>query len=97
MLVLAVVYTFPADRADEVERMFAELAVASRAEPGNIGYEVMRGGADARGTFVLFEKWRDQAALDIHMAEEHFVRLGVNGVRRLATSRSAVRGDLVGT
>lgn len=96
MLVLAVVYTFFEDRADEVEQMFAELAAASRAEPGNLGYEVMRGAGDARDTFVLFEKWRDQTALDVHMAEEHFVRLGLNGIRPLATSRSAVRGELVG-
>ena len=96
MLVLSVVYQFPEERADEVERMFAELAVASRAEAGNAGYEVMRGGEGARGTFVLFEKWRDQAALDTHVAEEHFVRLGVNGVRKLALSRSAVTGDVIG-
>ena len=94
MLVLGVTYTFPEDRADEVERLFAELAVASRAEPGNNGYEVMRGGADARGTFVLFEKWRDQAALDTHMTEEHFVRLALGRIRPLATSRTAVRGAL---
>ncbi|HEY4439802.1 MAG TPA: putative quinol monooxygenase [Candidatus Elarobacter sp.] len=96
MLVLSVVYQIPDDRADEVERMFAELGAASRAEPGNVGYEVMRGGDGARSTFVLFEKWRDQAALDTHMAEEHFVRLGVNGVRKIALSRSAVSGDLIG-
>lgn len=95
MLINAVVYTVPEDRADEVERMFAELAVASRNEPGCFGYEVMRGGEGARGTFALFEKWRDQAALDEHMAAEHFVRLGLNGVRPIATGRTAVKGALV--
>ena len=46
-------------------------------------------------TFVLYEKWRDQAALDAHYATEHFTRLGVNGVRPLATSRLAVKGTPV--
>ena len=95
MLVLSVVYTFPEDRADEVERMIRELGVASREEAGNVGYDVMRGGEGARGTFVLFERWRDQAAFDFHIATEHFQRLGANGIRPLATSRTAVKGTLV--
>ena len=44
---------------------------------------------------MLFEKWRDQAALDAHYATEHFKRLGANGIRPLATGRSAVKGTLV--
>jgi quinol monooxygenase YgiN len=95
MLVLCVVYTFPDDRADEVEPMFRALRDASRAEAGNVGYEVMRGGEGARATFVIFEKWRDRAALDFHLATEPFVRLGLNGFRPLAISRSAVQGELV--
>jgi quinol monooxygenase YgiN len=95
MLVNAVIYTVPDDKADEAENFLRELAVASRAEPGCLGYEVARGDEPDRGTFVLFEKWRDQAALDVHMQEEHFQRLGVNGFRRLATGRQAIKGSLV--
>jgi quinol monooxygenase YgiN len=92
MLINAVTYTFPADKADEVERLFRELRAASVREEGCLGYEVCRGDEDAPGTFVLYEKWRDQAALDAHYAMEYFTRLGVNGVRPLATSRQAVKG-----
>ena len=93
MLANAVLYTFPADKADQAADILRELGAASRAEPGCIGYEVAR---DDEGTaFVLFEKWRDQAALDAHYASEHFTRLGVNGLRVLATNRQAVKGSLV--
>ncbi len=96
MLINAVTYTFPPEKADEVERMLRELREASLREPGCIGYEVCRGDADAAGTFVLYETWTDQRALDAHMTEPHFVRLGVNGFRTLATSRVAVKGTPVG-
>jgi quinol monooxygenase YgiN len=95
MHVISVVYTFPEERAGEAEGIFQELALASRQEAGCLGYEVLRGGDGARATFCLFEKWRDQAAFDFHLATEHFQRLGVNGFRTFATSRNAVAGDLV--
>jgi quinol monooxygenase YgiN len=95
MLINAVTYTFPAETMDEVERLFKELRAASLQEPGCLGYEVCRGDADAPGTFVLYEKWRDAAALDEHYQQVHFVQLGLNGLRPLATSRTAVRGTPV--
>jgi quinol monooxygenase YgiN len=95
MLVNAVTYTFPEERADEVERLLRELGAASRRESGCAGFDVCRGDADNAGTFVLFEKWRDQAALDAHYATEHFKRLGADGIRPLASSRHAVKGTLV--
>lgn len=93
MLVNAVLYTIPEDRADEVAAILRELAVASRAEPGCLGFEAARG--EDGTSFVLYEKWRDQAALDAHYASEHFVRLGANGLRRLATDRRAVKGSAI--
>ena len=92
MLINAVTYTFPADEADEAERLFRELRAASLGEDGCRGYEVCRGDADAAGTFVLYEKWRDLAALEEHYQQVHFVQLGLNRLRPLATSRTAVRG-----
>ncbi|MGD0051635.1 MAG: putative quinol monooxygenase [Vulcanimicrobiaceae bacterium] len=89
MLINAVTYTFPAERADEAQRLFEQLAAASRTEPGCLGYLVARGIAD-RTTFVLYESWADQAALDVHYATEHFQRLGINGIRPLMASRQAV-------
>ena len=93
MLVNAVVYVFPPDRADEAERLLTELRRLSLAEDGCLGYEVAR--ANDEPAFALFEKWRDQAALDAHYATEHFVRLGTNGLRTFAEHRRAIKGTLV--
>jgi quinol monooxygenase YgiN len=95
MVVIAVTYRFPEERADEAAAILGELARASRLEDGCVGYEVARGGGDDRATFVLFEKWRDQAAVGAHQGAEPFVRLGLNGIRRFMTERRAVVGTLV--
>jgi len=95
MLINAVQYTFPVEQADKVARLFAELRAASLREEGCHGYEVCRGDADAPGTFVLYEKWADQAALDAHYEQDHFVRLGLNGLRPISLSRTVVKGTPV--
>ncbi|HEX3469262.1 MAG TPA: putative quinol monooxygenase [Candidatus Elarobacter sp.] len=95
MLVNAITYTFPVERADEVERILRELRAASLREEGCQGFDVCRVGDEAPGMFVLYERWNDQAALDAHYATEHFARLGTNGIRPLATSRQAFKGKPV--
>jgi quinol monooxygenase YgiN len=91
MIVNAVKYRFPADKADEAARLFAELRLASLEEAGCLGFVVARATGDPE-TFVLFEEYIDQAALDAHYTTGHFERLGRNGVRLLAESRLALRG-----
>jgi quinol monooxygenase YgiN len=86
MLVNAVLYTFPADKAEEAAQLLIRLRDGSRAEPGCITFDVSR-STDDPNVFVLYEEWRDQAALDEHYATEHFTRYGVNGVRALASNR----------
>lgn len=93
MLLNAVTYTFPAERADEAATLLSELRAASLREPGCLQYDVARGNDGT--TFVLFERWKDQAALDFHFETEHFKRLGVNGFRPFAISRVAVQGTPV--
>jgi quinol monooxygenase YgiN len=95
MLVNAVIYTFPADKAADAERMLIELRDASRAEPGCITFDVSRSIEDA-SVFVLYEEWHDQAALDIHYGTEHFARLGINGIRPLASARIGHRATSLG-
>ena len=95
MLINAVTYTFPEEKADEVERLFRELRAASLREAGCLGYEVCRGDADAPGTFVLYEKWADQAALDAHYEQVHFVKLGLSTLRPMSLSRHVVKGTPV--
>jgi quinol monooxygenase YgiN len=86
MLVNAVIYTFPADKVAEVERILIELRDASRAEEGCITFDVSHSVEDPLA-YVLYEEWKDQAALDIHYKTDAFERLGLNGIRKLASSR----------
>ena len=95
MLVNAVIYTFPAEKAADAERMLIELRDASRAELGCITFDVSRSIEDG-GVFVLYEEWNDQAALDFHYATEHFTRLGLNGIRPLASARIGHRCSSLG-
>jgi quinol monooxygenase YgiN len=41
--------------------------------------------------FALWEVYRDQQAIDAHLATEHFQRLVLNGVRPLALDRQIER------
>jgi quinol monooxygenase YgiN len=86
MIVNAVIYTFPAERADEAARLLTELAHTSLTEAGCDRFDVSRSNDDPR-VFVLYEHWADAAALSAHYETDHFKRLGVNGIRALAESR----------
>jgi quinol monooxygenase YgiN len=43
----------------------------SRAEPGNLDYQVLR-DPQTPGVFMLFERYADEAAFHAHLATEHF-------------------------
>jgi len=92
VLINAVTYMFPKDQADRAARLLRDLTVASRREPGCISYEVARGIEDPC-VFVLHERWTDRTALDAHYATEHFRRLGVDGIRTMASSRAAILAE----
>jgi quinol monooxygenase YgiN len=88
MLIVSIHYTFAPQDADKVEAIFRELRDASRKEEGVITFDVAR-SREKPNVFALWEEYRDQAALDAHVASEHFKRLALNGVRPLAQQRSA--------
>lgn len=88
MLIQSIHYTFAAEDADKAEALLRELRDASRKEEGVIAFEVGRSQAKPN-VFALWEAYRDKAALDAHMATEHFKRLAINGVRPLAQQRNA--------
>jgi (4S)-4-hydroxy-5-phosphonooxypentane-2,3-dione isomerase len=78
--------TVPKD-ADNVASLFRELRDASRKEPGVIEYQVARSPGKPN-VFALWEVYRDQEALNAHLASEHFQRLFVKGVRPLLQEQS---------
>lgn len=52
----------------------AELAAASRKEPGCLSYEPHRAAADP-AQFAIVERYRDEAAFKAHLSSEHFGRI----------------------
>ncbi|MEO6835538.1 MAG: putative quinol monooxygenase [Candidatus Tumulicola sp.] len=87
MLVQSIHFTFAPEDADKAEAILRELRDASRKEEGVIGFDVAR-SAEKPNAFALWEQYRDKAALDAHVASEHFNRLATHGVRQLALQRT---------
>jgi quinol monooxygenase YgiN len=71
------------DRAAEIA---AELAAATRGEPGCEAYVPCRDPEDPR-SFLFYEQYRDKAAFEEHGASEHFQRLAPGGLFALMESR----------
>jgi quinol monooxygenase YgiN len=86
MIVNAIIYTFPADDADRAAGLLRELRDSTRREPGCVRFDVAR-SIQNPWVFALYEEYSDEAALESHLASEAFNRLGINGIRKLATER----------
>ena len=52
-----------------------DLIELSRAEEGCISYTLYQDPND-RTTFLFFEEWKNQAAVDFHFSTEHFINFG---------------------
>ena len=59
---------------DTYHKLAAELVAASRKEAGCGGYESVQSLDDPR-VHTFIEHWKDQEAMDIHGASEHFTRI----------------------
>jgi quinol monooxygenase YgiN len=64
-------YWVRAGEEDKVARALREMVAPTRAEPGNLDYQVFRDPGQP-SLFVLFEKYADEAAFDAHRATPHF-------------------------
>jgi (4S)-4-hydroxy-5-phosphonooxypentane-2,3-dione isomerase len=92
MIVQSIHFTFAPEDADRADQMLRELSEASREEEGVAGFDVVR-SRENPNVFALWEQYRDQAAFDSHKMTEHFTRLVIGGVRKLARERNAVLGS----
>jgi quinol monooxygenase YgiN len=64
-----------AERVGEFESLQRELAdITHRTEPGTLVYDVLR-HRDAPHTYVVYARFRDQAAFDLHQAAPDHDRL----------------------
>jgi quinol monooxygenase YgiN/quercetin dioxygenase-like cupin family protein len=57
-------------RGSDLERELLALTVPTRAEPGNLAYDLYQ-SRTRPNEFVRFEVWRDSAALEAHKATPH--------------------------
>ena len=64
-------YRTQAGEEGRVEAALKEMRQPTRAEPGNLDYQVMRDPGQP-GVFVLYERYADADAFQAHLATEHF-------------------------
>jgi quinol monooxygenase YgiN len=64
-------YRARAGEADRIEEALRKMVAPTRAEPGNLDYQVCRDPKDP-SLFVLFERYADARAFDAHRATPHF-------------------------
>lgn len=88
MIIQSIHFTFAAEDADIAEALLRELRDESRREDGVIGFDVARSD-EKPNVFALWEQYRDKAALESHIATDHFQRLVIQGVRIMAKERNA--------
>ena len=69
---------------EAIAAALAQMIAPSRAEPGNLAYEVNRDPEDPC-VFVLYERYADEDAYAAHAASEHFQRHAVPNLDRLAS------------
>jgi quinol monooxygenase YgiN len=81
----------PEDRT-EIAEVLRLLAVASRQEAGCLSYVPHYAEGDP-DTVLIYEQYKDAAALDAHHKSEHFKQYAVGGFYQKLRERS--REDLV--
>ena len=94
MLILAVNLIISAGREDEVNDQFRELQAATRQEPGCIAYVVQRSRENPRH-YLVYEQYKNEAALEDHRNSAHFKQYATDGVFRFVEERQAELFDPV--
>lgn len=64
------IITLPEGTLDQAHDAIVTMAKASQAEDGCINYTFAE-DLTAPGSLILYERWRDQEALQAHMASPH--------------------------
>lgn len=77
---------FGQDDRDKVAEILRNLAIASRKEPGCANYVPHHVDGDPE-TVLIYEQYRDQAAVEAHRASAHFEQYAVGGLYQLMKER----------
>jgi len=88
MLVLAVHLTMQPGHDEEITQGFHKLQSATRQEPGCIAYIVQRSRQNPN-RFLVYEQYKDEAALQAHRDSQHFKQFATEGVFRFVSERQA--------
>ena len=77
---------FEKENMEQVIELFRKLTVASRQEPGCVTY-VAHTVEDDPSTVVLYEQYKDAAALEFHRNTPHFHEFAIGGFYQLMRDR----------
>ena len=72
---------------DAVAEMLRELTPASRQEPGCVSYFAHFVEGEP-ATVLIYEQYKDEAALEAHRASPHFKQYGAGGLYQMMKERS---------
>lgn len=64
---------------DEIAVILGELTAASRQEPGCVSY-IAHFVDGAPGTVLIYEQYKDSAAVDFHRETPHFKQYAIGGL-----------------
>ncbi len=74
MLKIVARLTVKKDKIEEFKKTAEELVKKSSAEEGNVFYTLNQDPQDEQ-KFAFIESWKDEEAMKIHGASEHFTRI----------------------
>ncbi len=90
MVVLVVTWMAKVGREAEMAAVFSKLTEGSRKEPGCVMYVAHRHKTESR-RFLVYEQYKDDAALEAHRASSHFLQYAKKELPKLG---DRVEGNL---
>jgi quinol monooxygenase YgiN len=87
MISFTVRMRFRSEDREEIAQILRELAILSRQEPGCVSYVPHFVESDP-DTIVIYEQYRDEAAVEHHRGTPHFAKFAVGGLYQKMLERS---------
>lgn len=87
MISFAVRMRFASEDRDNVLNALRHLAEASRREPGCVSY-IPHEATDDSCQIMIYEQYRDEAALEAHRSSPHFHQHAIGGLYQWMRERS---------
>lgn len=88
MVTFTVRMRFAGEDRPQLVEILKNLATASRLEPGCVTY-IPHFIEDDPDTILIYEQYRDKAALEAHRASPHFQKYAIAGLYQLMRERAS--------